>query len=238
MFGRHAVKVEERGAAAVAWAQGVSHHRYEDRFRLLTAAVPLVRRSGRGEIVAVFDGMGGLPLGMHAAQVMADGLLRFFREPEKYPATAEGVWAVLSRTAGELRDEAAARKREAGCAGTAAWLGEEGELCLFHAGDTMALRVTERGHDVLTPVQSVEGALSNYFGMPRGLRIETIPETLQPGDWLVLVSDGVTATLDPRGIAELVRASPIGREAAERVARAALDRGTLDDVTALVFEAE
>lgn len=48
MFGRHAVKVEERGAAAAAWAQGVSHHRYEDRSRLLAplGERPLKSRGG------------------------------------------------------------------------------------------------------------------------------------------------------------------------------------------------
>lgn len=82
---RHPVEVEERGRAAVAWARGVSHDRYEDRYRLLTDAVPLVARLGRGELVAVFDGVGGLRPGMRSAQAMADGLLGAGFEVTKIP---------------------------------------------------------------------------------------------------------------------------------------------------------
>ena len=64
--------------AAVGWAQGRSHHTYEDRFRLLTSYIPLVATSGRGDLVAVFDGVGSAPQGMQAAQALADALLGFY----------------------------------------------------------------------------------------------------------------------------------------------------------------
>jgi serine/threonine protein phosphatase PrpC len=230
------VGIEEKGRGAVAWAQGVGHSRYEDRYRLLTAAVPRVARAGRGEIVAVFDGIGGLRLGMHAAQGMANALLRFYREPERYPARGEGVRAVVADSAAKLRDAAATCGRETGCAGTVAWLHGDGGVFLFHAGDTLGLLVHHETHQVLTPAQPMEGPDANYFGMPRGLRIQAVETCAQPGDRLVLVSDGVTAALAPHQIAKIARGAPQVREVAERLAKTALDRGTLDDVTALVLE--
>ncbi len=236
MFGRNAVRSEERGRAAVAWAQGASHHRYEDRYRLLTDGVPLVAEAGRGELVAVFDGMGGLRLGMHSAQAMADGLLRFYREPDRYPPSAAGVRAVLEAADAALRAEASAQGREVGCAGTVAWLREDGGLVLCHAGDTLGLLVDGDGYRVLTPTQPVEGPEANFFGTRRGVRVWVVEVAATCGDLVVLVSDGVTATLPPARIAALAREAPLPREAAERIARAALDRGTQDDVTALVFD--
>ncbi len=236
MFGRHALKIEEKGRAAVAWAQGLGHDRYEDRFRLLTVGVPLVAQAGRGEVVAVFDGAGGLVLGMYSAQAMADGLLRFYRDPERYPATSAGVRAVVADTAEELLAEAARRRLEAGCAGTVAWLRADGEIALFHAGDTLGVLVGDHDHQVLTPTQPMEGRDENYFGMRRGLRIHTVDRRAQVGDWLVLASDGVTAVVEPQEIAAIVRGSPLAPAAAELVAKSARDRGTLDDVTVLVCE--
>lgn len=73
------VHVERKGGPVVASAQGRSHTRYEDRFRLLCGPISIVREAGRGEIVAVFDGIGGAPDGLKAARHMADALVRYYR---------------------------------------------------------------------------------------------------------------------------------------------------------------
>jgi hypothetical protein len=61
------ISVETKGIAAVAWMKGTKHKFYEDRFRLLCLPVPLVSEQDRGEIFAVFDGIGSAPKGMAAA---------------------------------------------------------------------------------------------------------------------------------------------------------------------------
>lgn len=85
------VTCERKGTAAVAWLKGSKHKFYEDRYRLLGTAVPLVGKSNRGELFAVFDGMGSAPQGMQSAQYMCDMLLNFYMEPDQYPATVNGI---------------------------------------------------------------------------------------------------------------------------------------------------
>ena len=52
-------RINVRGTAVVAWYKGLAHKYYEDSFRLLSRDVLVVGALGRGEIYAVFDGMGG-----------------------------------------------------------------------------------------------------------------------------------------------------------------------------------
>ena len=87
--------MEKRGPAAVSWLKGTNHNFYEDRFRLLPETIPLVSKSGRGSLYAVFDGIGGAPEGMRAAQHMADVLLRFYQECDSYADSAKGVHQLL-----------------------------------------------------------------------------------------------------------------------------------------------
>ena len=89
------VSCESREMCAVAWLKGNRHKYYEDAFRMLPRDIPLVSASRRGELFAVFDGIGSAPEGRHAAQVAADFMLQFYREPEKYPARWESVQAIL-----------------------------------------------------------------------------------------------------------------------------------------------
>src|SRR5512138_2218683 len=86
---------ERRGPAAVAWLTGTSHRFYEDRYRILSKNIPLVQNADRGEIFAVFDGIGGAPKGREAAQEVSDWLIRFYKEPENYLASPDGLRQLL-----------------------------------------------------------------------------------------------------------------------------------------------
>ena len=79
------INSERRGSAAVAWRKGTKHTLYEDRYRMLPREIPLVAQRERGEIYAVFDGIGSAPQGRTAAQFMADKLLDFYRKTDEYP---------------------------------------------------------------------------------------------------------------------------------------------------------
>jgi PPM family protein phosphatase len=63
---------EVRGNAAVAWLKGTKNKLYEDRYRLLSQDVPLIRRLERGQMFAVFDGIETAPEGRRPAQEMGD----------------------------------------------------------------------------------------------------------------------------------------------------------------------
>jgi PPM family protein phosphatase len=75
---------EQKGSATVAWVKGSKHQFYEDRYRILSREVPLVKGQDRGEIFAVFDGIGSAPKGREAAQEMMDQLVHFYKKPQNY----------------------------------------------------------------------------------------------------------------------------------------------------------
>ncbi len=89
------VEGESRGKASVAWLKGSKHKFYEDRYRILSEDIPLVRDQNRGEIFGVFDGIGSAPKGRQAAQEMADQLLMFYADPGIYEASEEGLEKLL-----------------------------------------------------------------------------------------------------------------------------------------------
>jgi len=63
---------ERKVSSSVSWLKNSKDSRkpYEDRYRLLTRDIPLVGKSGRGELLAVMDGIGGASMGMAAAQAV------------------------------------------------------------------------------------------------------------------------------------------------------------------------
>ena len=67
------------GNAAVSWLASPSHP-YEDSSSILSREVPLVNSSNRGELFAIFDGIGSTPEGGRSARTMATSLPQFFKE--------------------------------------------------------------------------------------------------------------------------------------------------------------
>ena len=135
--------MEKRGPAAVSWLKGTNHNFYEDRFRLLPETIPLVSKSGRGSLYAVFDGIGGAPEGMRAAQHMADVLLRFYQECDSYMDSAKGVHQLLVMANQEINGWGGIPGTDrplGGCAGTVAWI-RGNTLHTFHAGDTVGFLI-------------------------------------------------------------------------------------------------
>ena len=179
---------ESRGNAAISWLPS-PHHPYEDRFRLLSADIPLVANKNIGEIYAVFDGVGSAPKGMTAAQTMADCLLKYYTEPTVELASllyetnkSIHAWGLIE---GSERPQGA-------CAGTVAHI-QKNELVLMHAGDTVgALLRSGARPRILTSLQERGGAIYSYFGIGPGLEIEIKRASIGEDDLVLLFSDGVT----------------------------------------------
>ena len=78
---------DRRKAAAAASLKGTRHHLYEDAYRMLPNDVPLVKKSKRGELFGVFDGIGSASKGKEAADVI-----------EEYDDIALGAKALVQRS--------------------------------------------------------------------------------------------------------------------------------------------
>jgi PPM family protein phosphatase len=230
---------EQKGNAALAWVKGSKHTFYEDRARILSKAVPLVEGLDRGEIFAVFDGIGSAPKGREAAQFMIDQLVRFYREPDNYAASIQGLESLLMAANLEIHGWGYKPGTEiplGGCAGTVAWL-FAGRLTVFHAGDTSALLIGDAGITPLTSVHELEnGAIYRYFGLGPFLQLEIQQENLSTYERLLLLTDGITKVFHPKEAARLIseHADPVraGRDLANR----AIFRGSTDDITVLLVD--
>ena len=216
----------------------------EDRFRLLGGGVPLVARANRGQLFAVMDGVGGAPLGMRAAQLVADRLTEFFRDGP-IPGNVDGLVQILRAANGEIASWGLTpdgTRPLGACAATVAWLcptvNLDGscDLVVLHAGDTAGAVLSNGVAKWLTHDHSSGRGLRNYVGRGVEFELEIQQVTIEPGDFVILVSDGVTRAMQLDGIAAIVGQRPIAADAARSIVEAASRRGSRDDITAVVVE--
>jgi PPM family protein phosphatase len=236
---------ERKGSATVSWLKNAKGNLkpYEDRYRLLSKDIPLVARSGRGELFAVLDGIGSVPLGMRAAQAMSDCLVRFFKEPEEFAPNSKELARLLYETNMVVNAWGCMKGTDrplGGCAGTVARINDD-LLTIFHAGDTVGILIRQdQPPRVLTSVHEYDNGISRYFGMGRKLEIEVKSERLEEGDLILLFSDGVSKAYSTTEAANLVleifdKTGDSGTAAQELVIRSRSKRSA-DDITAMVIE--
>ncbi len=165
---------------------------------------------------AVADGMGGHSAGDRAATAAIDAL-----EALAAPVTAQ---AILDALHGANRSIAAqAGQGGSGTTIVAAWIEEE-RLHLFWAGDSRAYRVRDgratpltRDHSLvqelvdagmLTEVEAERHPRANVItralGIAEAVRIETATTDIGMGDLVLLCSDGLSRSLDPRDFAPML----------------------------------
>ena len=235
------IPCDQRGSVAVSWIKGNKHKYYEDSFRMLSRDIPLVEQRNRGELFAVFDGIGSAPEGRHAAQEMAESLLRFYKEPEVFPESWESIrtllmeanlmiyqWGFMPGTDRPL----------GGCAGTVAWLLKE-TLYIFHIDDTVAVLIRDGVGTQLTKVHQLDdGAIFRYFGMGTDLRIDIEHFLVEESDRILLLSDGVTKIFHPVEAAYLVEEYIDVSIAVKTLTRRAQTMGSTDDITAMLIQVE
>ncbi|MBF0235351.1 MAG: protein serine/threonine phosphatase 2C family protein [Desulfamplus sp.] len=223
---------------------GKNHKRNEDRYRLLGNKAPHVKKMERGELFAVFDGMGTAPKGAEAAQLMCDTLISVYEEQKEKPSLQKfrdllfdanmtiNNWGCIEGT-----------KRELGaCAGTIVWIQEE-TMSIFHAGDTFGILIqndtdVDTSYQLLTTEHAIGDGLTNYFGIGEPILIEIRSVTIDDGDIVVLMSDGVIKALDLPTIAARTR-EWVGHSlehAVTSLCTLAKSLGSADDITAVMIE--
>ena len=230
------VSVESRGRGTVGELKGATHQFYEDRFRLLSKEIEIVREAERGEIFAVFDGVSSAPMGMRSAQAMADALIAFFTEPDSHQPTTDGLRRLILEANQEIFEWGMENSLpRGGCAGTIAWLSGE-EVTLFHAGDTEAWLF--RDGTCLNMVGREAGGsiyLTEYFGKGEQLQLTTRGFKVLPGERLLLFTDGLRKVVDQVGIDSLL-CSPHSPEDCLRDLLVECEMAYApDDVTALII---
>ncbi|MES2895626.1 MAG: protein kinase [Pseudomonadota bacterium] len=193
-----------------------------------------------GVACAIADGMGGAKGGRVAAELsvraVLDGYLgasetRSVRRTAAHAIDGVNRWVhAQGRTDAELAGM--------GCTLTVAILRGR-RLHVLHVGDTRLYRLRDGRLARLTVDHRLEGTtniLTRAVGIGESLRIDYASEDLAPHDRLLLVSDGVHGALNDRRIEEMLALREGPEETARRLAQAALEAGSDDNVTALVVD--
>ncbi len=232
-------RIDVRGTAVVAWYKGLDHKYYEDSFRLLSRDVPVVGALDRGEIYAVFDGIGGHPMGQSSAIKMADTLTRFYTEPENFENSINGLTQLLMEGNQEVYDWGfvpGTNRLKGGCCGSIAWI-KDNLLTVFHAGDTSALHLTFDNHIRLSKADQFDAYLvTKCFGQGRTLKMDINSVKVEPYDQILLYSDGISKVISTEEGLDIINKFDDPKNRAATLARSARNRGARDDITVLCAE--
>ncbi len=128
---------------------------------------------------------------------------------------------------------------QGGCAGTVAWIYQE-DLYIFHAGDTCAVLIQNRGNalKLTRDHQTENGAIYRYFGLGPILQLERGNFPIEELDRVLLLTDGVTKVIHPLEAAEFVKEHNDIGLAAKALVQKAFRKGSIDDITVLLIEVQ
>lgn len=198
--------------------------------------------SHRGAVFAVADGVGGHKGGRVAAELGIRGFLEgYYALPDTLgvePLAARALAAInLWIHAQGNRDPALA-----GMASTFSAVILRGRQChVVHLGDSRIYRLRagrmERfteDHTLKQPDQ--QHVLYRALGIEAQARADHAIHSLQPGDRLLLCSDGLHGTLRERIMQELLAHGLAAQHTADQLLRTALERGSQDNITAIVVD--
>lgn len=209
----------------------------------------------------VADGMGGHQAGEIAsritAETIANRLARLSGKRCRDPAKALQDAIVAAHQTVRKEANKSLSTRGMGSTVVVAWLQSDAcQLWLGHVGDSRAylLRGSEfflltedhtiynqaRRAGMLGPDPSSHpprGVLSQAIGPSEVIAPETARIELQPGDRLLLCSDGLTDMVSPEQIAGMVGSNTELEEVCQNLIQAALEGGGKDNITVVILQA-
>jgi protein phosphatase len=220
-------------------------------------ALLAVAHEGGLLLVAVADGMGGHKAGEVASGLAVDSLRTSLGRVAEGADVVAKLTGAVKQANGRIWDAAAADDDKEGMGTTlvCALVSSAGAVCIANVGDSRAYTVVDDTCRQITidhtwvNQQVIEGQLSEREARTSPYRnlltrsLGNIPKIevdvfsgvqLEPGNALVLVSDGVTGYLEESDIATILRQSKTAQQAAERLVRESVRRGGADNATAVV----
>jgi protein phosphatase len=204
----------------------------EDRF--------VIREDGGLVLMAVADGVGGGPGGEIAAEAAVSELAgRFFAAPRTQPI-AERLGDAMRQANTAVLKAAEASSKPSAATTLVAGVVDGKSLVIANLGDSRAYLVRDGASRQITEdhAGAVEHGITRFVGDSRGVQADVFIEELQPGDRLVLCSDGLTRHVEPAEIASTLDANAGTLEAgADALVALANSRGGEDNVTVVLYDA-
>ena len=201
-------------------------------------------------LVAVADGMGGHNAGEVASAIAIESLSRF-------SDAAAALGEAVGQANAAIWEAACADVEKEGMGTTlvCALVTASGEVTIANVGDSRAYAVAKGEARLVTvdhtwvtdqvrsgQLSEDEASHSPYrhlltrsLGATPRVQVDVFTGLrLEPGDALVLCSDGVTTYLEATDVSQVLDQSPTAQQAAERLVTLAVRRGGADNATAVV----
>lgn len=205
------------------------------------------------QLAAVADGMGGMPFGEEAAQAAIDALAAHL---EKSVPELPAAWRKLLNSVNRevfARGQQLSPETGIGSTLTIARIHAD-RLHFAHVGDSALFRLRAGRMEQLTCEHTVaseirarraaghwqpmparaEHALTSCLGLPRLPEIDVGETDLQPGDRLLLCTDGLTKPVEPQAIAAALTSAASPAAAAQALVDLANAEGGPDNITVMV----
>lgn len=194
--------------------------------------------ASENELFAVFDGMGGEACGEVASLIAANCSLLFTRGKDAY---TEYLKPLASQINISVREETESR-----ClvlmGTTAAMLQVNGEdVYILNSGDSRIYQLSRHELRQLSEdhIASAYGsnAITQFLGMPEGYDVNPYVARgkYKPGDMYLLCSDGITDMLTDDEICRIIDDKMDVEVLTRALTDAALDKGGVDNITALLL---
>ena len=206
-------------------------------------------------IGAVADGMGGHQAGEKASRLAVEAIKEAAPELAETQAVSEVLVAAV-QAANQNILEASLRDQQLAGMGTTLTgaVVEPGRAWLAHVGDSRAYllrhgqiaqltadhslveELVRRGHlsESEAQIHPQRNLLLQALGVTSTVEVETREEVLQPGDILLLCSDGLTNMVPDRDIADIITQAATLEAAAEKLISTANKRGGHDNITVVL----
>ena len=190
------------------------------------------------ELFAVFDGMGGEACGEVASYIAACSSMAFTRAKDAYTEYLQELAVLINN---KIREGTEARSLVL-MGTTAAMLQVAGEdVYVLNSGDSRIYKLS--GHELrqisqdhVVPVRG-GNAITQFLGMPEGYEPEpyVAKGKFRPGDMFLLCSDGVTDMLSDDEICRIIDDRMDADVLCRALVNAALEKGGVDNTTALLL---
>jgi serine/threonine protein phosphatase PrpC len=207
-----------------------------------SAMLPPPGQEEMGSVVAIADGVSTGGMGKEAAQTTVNALVNdYYGTPSTWDASVS-MDRVLSAQNAWLCGLNQRRQPAMGLTTLTALVLRGHSYTLAHVGDTRAYllrdgQLQKLTHDHVMDHPDMSSRLLRCIGLEERVIIDYSQGDLQVGDWIVLLTDGVFKSLsDDRLTALLVEhsAEDSPQSICDRLVKAALDKGSNDNLTAMV----
>jgi PPM family protein phosphatase len=211
------------------------------------------------QVFAVADGLGGHAAGEIASRLVIAALAEFDRADVACQDMPTALRRAIDRANQRLLTDAVAHPEREGMGTTVTALAVcEREAHVAHVGDSRCyllrrregLRQVTTDHTVVAEavatgaltwdqaeVHPARGILSRVLGVD-AVHVDLYgPFVLDPGDRMLVCSDGLTAVLDDGELTRILLSAATPKEACGQLVRATLDSGAPDNVTVVVVDA-